>query len=49
MELPWMNGRQSPEPAVKTDLIAVSETTYVVEGAHTLKFSVVKDTGFSLR
>jgi hypothetical protein len=45
----FTSGRQSQEPAVKTDLIEVASTPYVVEGAHTLKFTVVKDTGYSLR
>jgi hypothetical protein len=45
----FTTGRQSPEPQVRTDLIAVAPTPYVVEGAHTLKFTVVKDTGYSLR
>ena len=45
----FTTGRQSPEPPVRTDLIAVAPTPYVVEGAHTLKFTVVKDTGYSLR
>jgi hypothetical protein len=41
--------RQSQEPTVRTDLIEVAPTPYVVEGTHTLKFTVVKDTGYSLR
>jgi hypothetical protein len=45
----FTSGRQSQEPTVKTDLIEVVETPYVVEGTHSLKFTVVKDTGFSLR
>jgi hypothetical protein len=45
----FTNGRQSQEPQVRTDLIEVAETPYVVEGTHTLKFAVVKDTGYSLR
>ena len=45
----FSSGRQSQEPAVKTDLIEVAATPYVVEGAHTLKFHVVKDTGYSVR
>jgi hypothetical protein len=45
----FTNGRQSQDPPVKTDLIAVVPTPYVVEGSHTLKFTVVKDTGLSLR
>jgi hypothetical protein len=45
----FTTGRQSPEPPVRTDLIAVAQTPYVVEGSHTLKFTVVKDAGYSLR
>jgi hypothetical protein len=45
----FINGRQSQEPQVRTDLIAVAETPYVVEGVHTLKFTVVKDTGYATR
>jgi hypothetical protein len=45
----FLSGRRSQEPPVRTDLIAVAETPYVVEGTHSLKFAVVKDTGFSLR
>jgi hypothetical protein len=45
----FTTGRQSPEPPVRTDLIAVAPTPYVVEGTHTLKFTVVKDTGYSPR
>jgi hypothetical protein len=45
----FTSGRQSQESTVKTDLIEVAETPYVVEGAHSLKFTVVKDTGYSLR
>ncbi len=45
----FANGRQSQEPPVRTDLIEAVQTTYVVEGTHALKFTVVKDTGYSLR
>ena len=45
----FANGRQSQEPQVRTDLIEAVPTTYVVEGTHALKFTVVKDTGYSLR
>ncbi|MHC5542601.1 SpoIVB peptidase S55 domain-containing protein, partial [Singulisphaera rosea] len=41
--------RQSPEPPVRTDLIAVADTPYVVEGMQTLRITVVKDTGLSLK
>ena len=45
----FTTGRQSQEPPVRTDLIEVAQTPYVVEGAHMLKFTVVKDAGYSLR
>jgi hypothetical protein len=45
----FATGRQSQDPAVRTDLIGVAETPYVVEGTQSLKFTVVKDTGISLR
>jgi hypothetical protein len=45
----FTSGRQSQEPAVKTDLIEVAATPYVVEGTHSLKFTVAKNTGYSLR
>ncbi len=45
----FTTGRQSQEPPVRTDLIQVADTPYVVEGAHMLKFTVVKDAGYSLR
>jgi hypothetical protein len=45
----FANGRQSQEPPVRTDLIEAVPTPYVVEGVHTLKFTVVKDTGYSIR
>ena len=40
--------RRSQEPAVRADLVQVAETPWVVEGAHSLKFSVVKDAGLTL-
>jgi SpoIVB peptidase S55 len=45
----FANGRQSQEPQVRADLIEAVPTAYVVEGTHALKFTVVKDTGYSLR
>ncbi len=44
----FSNGRQSQDPAVRTDLIEVADTPYVVEGTQNLKFTVVKDTEYSL-
>jgi hypothetical protein len=36
-------GRQTPQPALKADLIQAVETPWVVEGTQALKFTVVKD------
>ena len=41
--------RQSQDPAVRADLIATADTPYVIEGSQSLRFTVVKDTGLSLR
>jgi len=41
--------RQSQEPAVRADLIGMADTPYVIEGSQTLRFTVAKDTGLSLR
>jgi hypothetical protein len=40
--------RQSPEPAVRSDLVQTAETPWVVEGTQSLRFTVVKDAGLSL-
>jgi hypothetical protein len=45
----FANGRQSQDFSVRSDLIEAADTPYVVEGLQTLKFTVVKDTGYSLR
>lgn len=44
-----LTARQSQEPAVRSDLIQAADTPYVVEGTQSLRFSVVKDAGLSLR
>jgi hypothetical protein len=45
----FSTSRQTSEPPVRSDLIQVTNTPWVVEGALSLKFSVVKDTGLSLK
>ena len=42
------SGRQTPDPAVRADLVGSLETGWVVEGSQTIKFTVAKDTGLSL-
>jgi hypothetical protein len=44
----FASSRQSPEPAVRSDLVQVVDTLWVVEGVQTLHFTVVKDTGLSM-
>jgi hypothetical protein len=39
----FTNGRQTPPAPVRADLIQVVETPWVMEGAQSLKFTVVKD------
>jgi hypothetical protein len=41
--------RQTQEPPVRSDLVQTVETPWVVEGTQTLKFTVVKDSGYSLK
>jgi hypothetical protein len=43
----FSSSRQSPEPAVRSDLTMSVETPWVVEGLQTLRFTVAKDTGFA--
>jgi len=45
----FSTGRQSQEPPVRADMVQVAETPWVVEGGQSLKFTVVKDTGLSLK
>ena len=45
----FSNPRQTPEPAVRADLIRAVETPFVVEGSQSLKFTVVKDAEVLLR
>jgi hypothetical protein len=40
--------REIPLPAVRKDMVQVVPTRWVVEGAHTLRFTVVKDAGLSV-
>ena len=41
--------RQTQEPSVRSDLVQSAETPWVVEGTQSLKFTVVKDAGLSLK
>ncbi|MCA1686004.1 MAG: hypothetical protein LC745_08480 [Planctomycetia bacterium] len=41
--------RQTQEPTVRADLIGSAETPWVIEGTQSLKFTVVKDAGLSLK
>jgi hypothetical protein len=45
----FSSSRQTQESSVKSDLIRSVDTPYVVEGMQTLRFTVVKDKGVSLR
>lgn len=45
----FATNRQSPEAAVRSDLVQVANTPWVIEGNQSLKFTVVKDSGFSLK
>ncbi|APW60324.1 SpoIVB peptidase S55 domain-containing protein [Paludisphaera borealis] len=40
--------REIPATPIRSDLIQVAATPWVVEGAHTLRFTVAKDAGLSL-
>jgi hypothetical protein len=40
--------REVPAAPIRTDLIQVAATPWVVEGLQTLKFTVAKDAGLSL-
>jgi hypothetical protein len=40
--------RQSQEPPVRSDLLEAADTHFVIEGAQSLRFAVVRDTGLSL-
>jgi hypothetical protein len=37
------NGRQTPQPSVRADLMVSKDTGWVVEGTHSVRFTVVKD------
>jgi hypothetical protein len=43
----FSSSRQSPEPAVRSDLTRSVETPWVVEGVQTLRFTVARETGFA--
>jgi len=37
------NSRQTPQPSVRADLMVAKDTGWVVEGSHSVRFTVVKD------
>ena len=41
--------RQTQDPSVRSDLVAEADTPWVLEGAQSLRFTVVKDSGLSLK
>ena len=45
----FATNRQTLEPPVRSDLVQSVETPWVVEGVSSLKFTVVKDAGLSLK
>jgi len=40
--------RETPSPPIRSDILSVLPVKWVVEGAHSLRFSVAKDAGLSL-
>ncbi|WP_435005807.1 SpoIVB peptidase S55 domain-containing protein [Tundrisphaera lichenicola] len=44
----FTSARQTPEPAIRQDLIGSAETDWVVDGSQSIKFTVARDTGLSL-
>jgi hypothetical protein len=40
--------RETPVPPIRNDMVLVSPTFWVIEGMHSLKFTVAKDDGLSL-
>jgi hypothetical protein len=45
----FATSRQTPEPQTRADLVARVETPWVIEGSQTLRFTVAKDAGLSLK
>jgi hypothetical protein len=45
----FLTSRQTQEPTVRADLVGETETPWVIEGNQSLRFTVVKDAGLSLR
>jgi hypothetical protein len=39
----FAGARQTPSSAIRADYVATTDTPWVIEGSHTLKFTVVKD------
>jgi hypothetical protein len=44
----FANTRETPDPALRTDLSPQVDTSWVIEGNRPLRFTVAKDTGLSL-
>ena len=45
----FANARQTQDPPVRSDLVVETETPWVLEGSQSLRFTVVKDSGVSLK
>jgi hypothetical protein len=45
----FATSRQTLDPPIRSDLIQTVDTEWVVEGVSSLKFTVVKDAGLSLK
>jgi hypothetical protein len=45
----FSTGRQTQDPPVRADLVQTVETPWVAEGLQSLRFTVVKDSGLSLK
>lgn len=45
----FSTARQTQDPPVRTDLVRAVDTPWVVEGVQSLKFTVVKDAGLSVK
>lgn len=45
----FTSGRETSEPTLRSDLVRHAETSWVLEGGQSLRFSVVKDAALSLK
>jgi hypothetical protein len=45
----FASSRETQDPPVRSDLVASVDTPWVIEGSQSLRFTVVKDTGLSLK